>query len=189
MKAFRETLPRVLEAADNGLSMSMRALLSDLYDQVCAVDERLCRYDRYVREACRNNDTCRRLDEVPGVGEVVATALVATVGDGSQFRRGRDLSACIGLVPRQHTTGGQIRLLGISKRGDRYLRTQLIHGARAVVRHAHRKHDPLSRWVTRLREQRGTNVATVALANKLVRIAWAIIARGERYNPALAASA
>ncbi len=189
VKAFRETLPRILEAADNGLSPTMRALLNDLYEQVCAVDEQLSRYNRYVREACRNSETCRRLDELPGVGEVVATALLASVGDGRQYRRGRDLSACIGLVPRQHTTGGQIRLLGISRRGDRYLRTQLIHGARAVVRVAHRKDDPLSRWVTRLRQQRGTNIATVALANKLLRIAWVIITRGERYNPALAASA
>lgn len=189
VSVFRQRVPVVLAAADNGLSLSFRELLHEIYERVCALDEQLRACDRRVKAASRANETCQRLDEVPGIGEIVATGLVAAVGNGRQFRRGRDLSASLGVVPRQHTTGGQVRLLGISKRGDRYLRTQLIHGARAVVRHAHRKADPLSRWVERIRQQRGTNVAAVALANKLLRIAWVILARGERYSPQLAARA
>lgn len=187
--AFRRGVPAVLAADDNGLSPCFRELLHDVYERVRTLDEELRVCDRRVKAASGANETCQRLDEVPGIGEIVATALVAAVGNGRQFRRGRDLSASIGVVPRQHTTGGQVRLLGISKRGDSYLRTQLIHGARAVVRYAHRKDDPLSRWVERIRQQRGTNVAAVALANKLLRIAWVILARGERYNPQLAARA
>jgi len=186
---FRRQVPELLEAGDNGLSVSFRELLRDVYERVCALDEHLRVCDRGVKAASRANEACQRLDEVPGIGEIVATGLVAAVGNGRQFRRGRDLSASLGVVPRQHTTGGRVRLLGISKRGDSYLRTQLIHGARAVVQYAHRKDDPMSRWVERIRQQRGTNVAAVALANKLLRIAWVILARGERYNPRLAASA
>jgi transposase len=112
---------------------------------------------------------------------------VAAVGDGSQYRRGREASAGVGLVPRQHSTDGKALLLGISKGGDRYLRCLLVHGARSVVRAAVHKDDPLSRWVNRIRERRGTNKATVALANKLTRIAWAVLRNGGVYQPALAA--
>lgn len=189
VSVFRRRVPAVVSTGDNGLSASFRELLHGIYERVCALDEELRVCDRRVKAASQANETCQRLDEIPGIGEVVATGLVAAVGNGRQFRRGRDLSASLGVVPRQHTTGGQVRLLGISKRGDRYLRTQLIHGARAVVHYAHRKDDPLSQWVERIRQQRGTNVAAVALANKLLRIAWVILARGERYNPRLAAHA
>ncbi len=115
--------------------------------------------------------------------------MVASVGDGRAFNNGRHLSASIGLVPRQHTTGGKPRLLGISKRGDEYVRTLAINGSRSVVHHAKNKDDPLSRWIKRIQAESGTNVAAVALANKLVRIAWVILRRGERYRPELAARA
>ena len=110
------------------------------------------------------------------------------VGDGRSFQSGRELAAWLGLVPRQHTTGGKPRLYGITKRGDKRLRAVLIHGARAVVRHAAGKADPLSRWIRAVQARRGTNIATVALANKLVRIAWVVLARGEPYVPARAAA-
>ena len=120
---------------------------------------------------------------MPGVGTVVASVLKAWMGDGRQFRRGRDASAALGLVPCQHSTGGRQVLGGISKRGDRYTRSQVINGAQAVLLYAHRKDDALHRWVVRLQATRGHNKAVTALANKLVRIAWVILARGERYSP------
>jgi hypothetical protein len=113
--------------------------------------------------------------ELAGIGVLTATALVGAIGDGRVFRRGRELAAWLGLVPRQYSSGGKPRLLGISKRGDVYLRTLLIHGARAVVHHAARKNDPLSQWVNRLHQRRGANVAAVAVANKNARMAWALL--------------
>ena len=119
---------------------------------------------------------------VPGVGPLTATALIAAVGDARQFRGGCELSAWLGLVPRQHSSGERVMLLGISKRGDRYLRTLLIHGARTTLRHVGHKPDPCSRWVVTLRERRGPNIAAVALANKNARVLWALLTRGEQYH-------
>ena len=113
--------------------------------------------------------------ELPGVGVLTATALSAAIGNGAQFRRGRDCAAWIGVVPRQHSSGGKTQLLGISKRGDSYLRTLLIHGGRTVVQHAARKNDPFSQWVNRLKQRRGVNIAAVAVANKNARMAWALL--------------
>jgi transposase len=186
---FRGRVPQLLEEAENGLSGLFRELLAQLYAQVRALDELLVDYDKRLAHLARTDEACQRLDEVPGFGAVVATAMLATVGDGQAYRNGRHLSASFGLVPRQHGTGGKTRLLGISKRGDKYLRALVIHGARAVVHHAQHKDDPLSRWINRIRCESGTNVAAVALANKLVRIAWVILCRGERYRAALAARA
>jgi len=118
------------------------------------------------------------------VGPITATALVATVGNARQFRNGRQMSAALGLTPRQHSSGGRERLLGISKRGDAYLRTLLIHGARAVIRTAHSKDDRLSKWATRLAARSHINVAAAALANKTTRMAWAMLSRGTNYQPA-----
>lgn len=126
---------------------------------------------------------CQRLTEVPGIGPVVSSALASWMGDARQFARGREASAALGIVPRQHSTGGKPRLGGITKRGDGYVRKVLIHGARSVVRLAGSKTDALSVWINRLVQRRGFNKAVVALANKLVRIAWVIIAKGERYQP------
>ena len=123
-----------------------------------------------------------------GVGPLVATALIATVGSGDQFSKGRQMAASVGLAPRQHSSGGKDRLLGISKRGDAYLRTILIHGARSVVSQARHKDDRLSRWVTELAERRHPNVAAVALANKTVRMAWAMMNHDADYDPEFAVS-
>ena len=119
---------------------------------------------------------------IPGIGEKTATALVAAVGDASQFRNGRELAAWLGLVPRQHTTGGRPRLLGISKRGDRYLRTLLIHGARSALQQAPRRPDGRSRWAVGVKGRRGQNVAAVALANKNARTAWAVLRHARDYD-------
>ncbi len=187
--AFRRRVPELLEDAENGLSELFRELLAQLYEQVRALDEQLAGYEKRVAQLARTDEACRRLDEVPGFGAVISTAMVASVGDGRAYRNGRHLSASLGVVPRQHGTGGRVRLLGISKRGDKYLRALVIHGARSVVHHAEDKDDALSRWINRIRSESGTNVAAVALANKLIRIAWVILRRGERYRPALAARA
>lgn len=184
--ALRRALPELLEAEEARLSPWLRQLLGREYRRLQALDEELKGYDAELRQQAAEDPVCQSLQALPGFGPVVSSAVAAWLGDGQQFRRGRDASAALGVVPAQHTTGGKIQLLGITKRGDRYLRSLVIHGARAVVTHAGKKHDPLSRWLQRLIAERGFNKAVVALANKLVRIAWVIVARGERYRPEMA---
>jgi transposase len=138
---------------------------------------------RLSSEADRD-ERCRRLQSVPGIGPLTATALVSAIGEAHSFSSGRHLAAWLGLVPRQHSTGGKPRLLGISKRGDRYLRTLLIHGARAALRGATRRDDLRSRWVLELEKRRGRNVAIVALANKMARMVWAMWTTQQDYRPA-----
>ena len=128
---------------------------------------------------------CRRLEEVPGIGPVIASATYAAAGDGLDVKNGRHFSAWLGLVPRQHSSGGKPTLLGISKRGNAYLRTLYIHGARSVLRHCGNKTDKFSRWAHALEQRRGYNKACVAVANKLARMAWVIMAKGEQYRLAV----
>ncbi len=131
----------------------------------------------------KENPLSERLMSIPGIGPMVSTALVASVGSGWAFSSGRQMSAFLGLVPRQASTGGHTRLLGISKRGDRYMRALLIHGARAVLRTAHKgERTRLKEWALDVKRRRGANVATVAVANKLARIAWAVLRHDERYS-------
>ena len=137
-----------------------------------------------VKEHARHNEAVRRLQTVPGFGPIVGSVFHAFVGNGQAFRKGRDVSAALGLVPRQHSSGGKTVLLGISKRGDRYLRSLPAHGARSVVRLAVGKDDRLSRWIGKLRSTRGYNKAAVALANKMARIGWAILSRNSVYRAA-----
>jgi len=184
--SFRRRLPEVLEDGDNGLSDLFRGLVAQTYRQIRDLDEQIAHHEATLVRTSATHEVCRRLDEIPGVGAIIATALVAAAGNAESFRNGRQFSAWMGLVPRQHSTGGKPRLLGISKRGDKRLRTLIIHGARAVVRHAGHKTDPLSLWIQALQARKGTNVAVVALANKIARIAWVIIRREERYQPTLA---
>lgn len=181
--ALRRELPLALEDAENELTSRSRELLHRQYRRFLALEEELSWYDREVNEMAKQDDACQRLQQMPAVGPVVASVVKSWMGDGGQFRRGRDAAAALGLIPRQNSSGGKDVLLGISKRGDPYVRAQLIHGARAVVARVDGKTDRLSRWVQRLKAERGFNKATVALANKLIRIAWVIIARGERYRP------
>lgn len=179
---LRRSLPELMEDADNGLSADFRFLLDIQYQQLCQFDEQIKSLTDRVQIQIRNDETAQRLLSIPGFGPIVTSVWRARVGDGHQFRRGRDASASVGLVPRQHSTGGKTTLLGITKRGDPYLRCLLIHGARAVVRTAHKKSDPLSQWVTRLVQRRGIHIATVALANKLARIAWAVTVNHTPYD-------
>ena len=137
-----------------------------------------------IKRVFADNESCQKLAKIEGVGPVVATALVAAVGNVKEFTNGRHLAAWLGLVPRQCSSGGKECLLGISKRGDRYLRTLLIHGARATVHRARRKSDARSRWIISLEQRRGKNIATVAIANKNARIAWALLTSEAEYRKA-----
>ena len=152
------------------------------------MDRRIAELDEEIEVIAKSNPVAQRLQQLRGVGPVIATALVAAVGSGEQFAKGRDLAVSLGLTPKQHSTGGKDRLLGISKRGDPYLRKLLIHVARSVIHHSENKDDGLSRWVKGLTARRHINVACVALANKTARIAWAMIRNGTEYQPELAAS-
>jgi transposase len=187
VSALKAGVPRVLEDADNGLTEVVRHILAQAYARYLALLEELAWYDRQLERQARENDVCRRLCDIPGFGPIVASVFQAWMGDGHQFRRGRDASAALGLVPRQFSTGGRVVLLGITKRGNRYVRSQVVNGAQAVLRYAAGKEDALSRWVMHVKQTRGHNKAVVALANKLVRIAWVIVARGETYQPRVTA--
>lgn len=182
--ALRKRLPELLEAADNEVSEFLRPLLAQGYEHLRALDEQITFYTKRLEQHAREHEAVHRLQTVPGFGPVVASVFHGVVGDGQAYRRGRDVSAALGLVPKQHSSGGKAVLLGISKRGDRYLRSLLVHGARAVLRQAAHKQDRLSRWINRLKATRGVNKATVALANKLARIGWAVLRHGTIYQPA-----
>ncbi|HLG18727.1 MAG TPA: IS110 family transposase [Bdellovibrionota bacterium] len=181
VSTLRRMLPRLLEEAENGLTDRMRELIGNLWEELKELEERIARYNTKIEIEVRTNEVCQRLKEVPGVGSLTASAVVASVGNPNVFKNGREFSASLGLVPRQHSSGGKDRLLGISKRGDKYLRRLLIHGARAVLRHLGSKEDPRSEWLRKLEARRGKNRACVALANKNARILWVLMARGEKY--------
>ncbi len=186
---LRRAIPCWLEDAENGLGESFRVLLHELQEDLLRLDERVSVLDTRIERFAREDEVARRLMSLRGVGPLTATALSVALGDGSSFRCGRDFAASLGLVPRQHSTGGRDRLLGISKRGDAYLRTLLVHGARTVLQHAKTREDELSRWVIQLSERKHANVAIVALANKTARMAWALTHAGVDYDPARAAAA
>jgi len=185
---LRAAIPAWLEDAENGLSGRFRRLLDGLWHDLMALDQRMTELDREIAMIAKADPMAKRLQQLRGVGPMIATALVATVGDVKQFANGRQMAASIGLTPRQNSSGGKERLLGISKRGDSYLRTLLIHGARSALKTAKGKDDRLSQWVTRLAEKRHQNVAAVALANKTARIAWAMMKHGTEYQPERAAA-
>ena len=184
--ALRAAIPTWLEDADNGLTDGFRALLHDLWEDLQQLAVRLAELDKQIEAIALSHPVAKRLQQLRGVGPLVATALVATVGDARHYRKGRQMAAALGLTPRQHSSGDKHRLLGISKRGDAYLRTLLIHGARAVVSQAKHRDDRLSCGVTDIAQRSHTNVAAVALANKTARIAWAMLRQGTDYDPQLA---
>ena len=183
LAALRTAIPCWLEDAENGLTVLFRSLLHGLWEDLSRFDERVATMDAEVNRIAKSDPVAQRLQQLRGVGPLIATALVASVGDGEQFSQGRQMAAALGLTPRQHSSGGKARLLGISKRGDPYLRSILIHGARAVTAAAKNKDDRLSRWVTELSQRRHPNVAAVALANKTVRMAWAMMRNEADYDP------
>ena len=180
---LRRTIPEILEDADNGLSLLFRNLLARRYEQLVELEGHIAFYTKELERFSEQDEACQRLQTVPGFGPIVASAFRSVIGDGRTYARGRDAAASIGLVPRQYSSGGKTVLLGISKRGNKYLRKQLIHGARSVVLQAVNKTDPLSLWINRIRKERGWNKAVVALANKMARIGWAVLRHGTRYQP------
>jgi len=190
MTSLRVGIPRRLEEPGNGLTDRFRALLYGLWDDLLTLDQRIETLDGDIEYTAKSDPVAQRLQQLRGVGPLVATSLIATVGNGDQFSKGRQMAASVGLTPRQHSSGGKDRLLGISKRGDAYLRTILIHGARSVVAQARHKEDRLRRWVTGLAERRHPNVAAVKSAYDRVHQArpsgweltpeWPIVARHQR---------
>jgi transposase len=184
IRSLQRRLPELLADGANGLSDFFRRLLAESAQQLQELEAHIGFYTETLVRQTEHSDACRRLQTIPGYGPVVASVFYARVGDGLAYRRGREVAASVGLVPRQHSSGGKDSLLGISKRGDRYLRSLLIHGARSVVIQAARRDDRLSRWVNRIKAQRGHNKAVVALANKLARIGWAILAYQTTYQAA-----
>jgi transposase len=185
---LRRAIPCWLEDADNSLTARFRRLLNGLWNDLHELDERVSELDSEISAIAASEPTAVRLQQLRGVGPMIATALVAAIGDASQFANGRQLAASLGLTPKQHSSGGKDRLLGISKRGDAYLRTLMIHGARSALRTAKSKDDRLSQWVVRLAERSHPNVAAIALANKTARMAWAMLRNGTDYQPDRAAA-
>ena len=183
LSQLRRALPAWLEEPENGLTDRFRGLLNGLWGDLMGLDERVAELDGEIDTIAQHDPAAKRLQRLRGIGPITATALVAAVGGGEQFANGHQMSAALGLTPRQHSSGGKERLLGISKRGDSYLRSLLIHGARSVIRTAKGKDDPLSQWVTRLVARSHPNVAAAALANKTARIAWAMLRNGTDYEP------
>ncbi len=181
---LRKALPVLLEQDHSKLTMRFVQLLAELAEELRQVDDRIAVHDKRLQAAASEDERIKRLMEIEGIGPISASALVAAVGDAKQFSSGRDMAAWLGLVPSQHSSGGKERLGHISKRGDTYLRTLLIHGARAALNASTDKQDARSRWVQALATRRNRNVATVALANKNARIAWAVLSREEAYRGA-----
>jgi transposase len=181
-KGVEELLRVVADASDKRVPKLVRSCLAALGSQLLGLKRQILEFDRMILAWHRCNQVSKRLICIPGLGPLLATALVASVGDPKSFRSGRNFSAWIGLVPKQHSSGGRERLGSISKQGDRYLRSLFVAGALAVIRYAKLHGSNHRPWVTALLARRPTKVAAIALANKLARMAWALMARGEQYN-------
>jgi transposase len=177
-----QRLPEILEDGENELPGVFRELLQRLGDHLKELDRQVDELEVQIQRWHRENEASKKLAQIPGIGAITASALVASIGDAKSFDNGRQLAAWLGLVPRQHSSGGKPVLLGISKRGDTYLRTLLIHGARAVIRVAERKTGYAQSWLGRLLGRRNPNVAAVALANKNARTVWALLAHQRHYQ-------
>ena len=178
--AIARRIPDILEDAENGLPGTMRRLIARLTDNLKEMDRQVDELEAQILQWHNDNAASRKLAEIPGIGPITASAMVATVGDAREFKNGRQMAAWMGLVPRQNSSGGKQTLLGISKRGDVYLRTLLIHGARSVIRFAENRAKPES-WLRQIMDRRHKNVAAVALANKNARIAWVLLAKDRMF--------
>ena len=181
---LRSGLPSVLEDAENQLTGFSRQLFRGLYEELVQLEVRINAADHQIQLAFQGHEDCQRIGAVEGIGPLTATAIVAAISNGRAFANGRQFAAWLGLVPRQNSSGGKSRLMGISLRGDPYLRTLLIHGARSVVYRAKNKTDKRSLWIVDKQQRLGTTKACVAVANKNARIVWSLIARDQVYRPA-----
>jgi len=180
---IRSTLPTVFENVSNRLTLIERDFFSDLYNELVDLDGKINKYEKQLEALAKQSTECRKLQSIPGIGILTATALISAIGDARAFKNGRRLAAWLGLTPRQHSSGGKDRLMGISKRGNCYLRKLLVHGARSVVYRCRNKDDNRSKWLAEIEERRGTMKATVAQANKTARIVWAVLAKDIAAQP------
>jgi transposase len=181
---IRNLLPEIYEDLSNRLTLIERDYLSDLYTELVDLDGKVLKYEKQLQNLCGQSAECQKLLTIPGIGLLTATALISAIGDAHAFKNGRQLAAWVGLTPRQHSSGGKDRLMGISKRGNCYLRKLLVHGARSVVYRCRNKDDSRSKWLAGIEDRRGTMKATVAQANKTARIVWAVLVKNEPYCPA-----
>ena len=179
---LRNQMPVILEDAEQNITPRMRRLLADLWQEWTQLEADIINISEEIEHISHADQACRRLRQIPGVGPLVSTAMVAAIGNGAAFRNGRDFAAWLGLVPRQHSTGGKPRLFGISKRGNTYLRRMFVHGARAVLLRVKYDTGGLGQWVHQLEARTARNKVIVAIANKLARIAWAVLFNQEDYR-------
>ncbi|GAC1430872.1 MAG: IS110-like element ISPa11 family transposase [Burkholderiaceae bacterium] len=179
----RQQLPTIIGDQSNELTPLTRRMMRDMYDRLKLLDEQISQYDNLIVQTHKASAQSQRLEKIRGVGPMIATAVIAAAGRATEFNNGRQFAAWLGLTPRQHSSGARQRLFGITKRGNGYLRMLLVHGARAVVQQAGKRQDALSRWIVAVQARRGTNVAVVALANKIARTIWVVLAKQEDYEP------
>lgn len=179
-----KALPQMIESNEPGFSGMFLNLLQSLWNQLKLVEQEILSMDRQIKKIAQADERCRRLQKIEGVGPMTATAIIAAVPDPKDFKNGRQFSAWLGLVPKQWSSGNKTQLLGISKRGDGYIRMLLIHGARAALRTAEKRDTRRSRWVLEKAESRGNNKAAVAFANHNARIIWALLAKNQEYQAA-----
>jgi transposase len=176
-------LPNILEDGSTALSGALRFLLVELKRELEQLASHIEQTETLIQRVAQQNEACQRLDDIPGIGPLTATALIAAIGNGEAFRKGREFAAWLGLAPREHSTGGKQKLLGISKRGNCYLRKLFVQGARAVLQFREKQCSGLRHWLAELSSRSHYNVVGVALANKLARMAWTVLARGDAYRP------
>jgi transposase len=178
----RRAVPLILEDATNGLSVRMRRTIAELYDLIVNLDTRVKFFDHEIAEVFKHSEDCQHISKIKGIGPKTATATIAAIGNGAEFKNGRHFAAWLGLVPRQHSSGDNRVMMNITKRGDQHLRTLLVHGARAVVRTVGQKDTQFNHWVNQLKDRRGFNKATIAVANKNARIIWAVLRNKTEYK-------
>ena len=181
LSQVRKQVPLLLEDAENELTTEMREIIASCHKKLLDLDAEIERYTQKIERFCKQNPMCGRLMQLPGVGPMIASIVYATMGSPTNFKNGRHFAAFLGLVPKEHSSGGKHCLMSISKRGNRYIRSLLVHGGRSVVKHASKKTDYLSSWVQRVHKERGYNKAAVAVANKNARHMWAIMAYDDKY--------
>jgi transposase len=181
---MRTHLPIIIENAENHLSVQTKRLFQSLYEELCSFDDRAIFYEKQINQQAKASEDCQKIMKIPGIGPITATAIVATVGNANLFKNGRQMSAWLGLVPRQNSSGGKTQLLGISKRGDSYVRKLLIHGARSALLTVENstKTDQRTIWLKEILKRRGHNRTCVALANKNARIIWKLLSTDEDYR-------